>query len=73
MKAIFNLALEQPPNERATCVAAASAGDETLEAEVLYLLQSDEASGCFLEKPIVGERFRDETHAVLDTARPPDH
>src|SRR5262247_4934647 len=50
---LLEAALERRPDERAAFLAAACAGDESLQLEVESLLRSDEAAESFIEKPAV--------------------
>ena len=51
VKYIFNAALEQEPDRRGTFVADASAGDDSVRAEVERLLEAQPASADFIEHP----------------------
>ena len=51
VKDIFNAALEQEPDRRGTFVADASAGDDSVRAEVERLLEAQPASADFIEHP----------------------
>src|SRR5207253_10854611 len=47
----FQAALDRAPDERATFVASACAGDESLRKEVESLIASDEKDGSFIDSP----------------------
>ena len=47
---IFEAALEKHQSQRREFVKKACAGDTELEAEVVKLLEADEAAGSFLER-----------------------
>jgi serine/threonine protein kinase/tetratricopeptide (TPR) repeat protein len=51
VKSVFASALECDPRERGAFLEAACAGDAELRSEVESLLQSDDASGDFIEQP----------------------
>jgi Tol biopolymer transport system component len=50
VKALFQAALERPPEERAAFVSVAADGDEALRREVESLLASDAAEASFLDR-----------------------
>jgi serine/threonine protein kinase len=59
---IFHAALEQDPSARERFVREASDGDETVEREVISLLQSHGSAHGYLEQPawaVAGELWRD--------------
>ena len=49
VKDVFNAALEQEPGARPTLVAEASAGDDSVRAEVERLLEAQRESADFIE------------------------
>jgi eukaryotic-like serine/threonine-protein kinase len=51
VKDLFQQALERKPGERAPFLAAACAGDDELNREVMDLLRAHEEAGSFLESP----------------------
>src|SRR5262245_42137457 len=48
---IFNLAVEQPPNERAAFLERSCKGDDALRRKVELLLKYHEMSGDFIKSP----------------------
>ena len=48
---LFHSVLERPPEERASFLSEACAGDEAVRAEVEALIASHEQSGEFLDSP----------------------
>ena len=51
VKAVFEAALQEPPERLSTFLADACAGDASLQAEALALLSSHRAAGSFIEHP----------------------
>src|SRR5262245_41602203 len=76
---LLEAALERQPEERASFLAAACAGDESLRLEVESLLRSDEAAESFIEEPataLVAEVIAEQsvqaaTHQLTDATIEP--
>jgi hypothetical protein len=51
--AVFDAALESPPEQRAAYLAEACARDEALRQRVEALLRAHETAGAFMERPAV--------------------
>src|ERR1043166_3039981 len=68
--AIFDAAIELPPERRAACVQAACAGDDTLRQRVEALLRAYESAEMFMASPAVAPRG--ETVVVKPSEQPGD-
>jgi eukaryotic-like serine/threonine-protein kinase len=68
VRALFQSALEQPDQDRATFLANACQGNETIQREVEALIAAHAAAGGFLETPA----FRVASEAVAPTLQPGD-
>ena len=71
VKALFQAAVERPPEERAAFLAAAAGGDEALRREVESLLTSDALDVSILDRlPLAGEAaLAEPAHTVLTAGR----
>src|SRR5216684_1452007 len=68
--AIFDAAIELPPERRAACVQEACAGNDALRQRVEALLRAHESAESFMDGPAVAPRG--ETVIVKPAAQPGD-